>query len=99
MTETEMEKDAGGIGLAYQDDDSTDVPVQANEVIVQKGQRGDRECVFVDVAVVQSIKNKRKEVVDESEDEDDTMLQYCSADEDNSTGHRIPAFGIDDDDE
>ena len=37
----------------------------------------------------------------ESEDEenmtDHTMLQYCSDDEENRSGHRVPCFRINDD--
>ena len=104
-TETEVEKGPGGSGLTYQDDDCTEVPVQAGddsmEVPVQSRVRRDRERVFIDAATVQGIKKRRKVVADghESEDEenrtDHTMLQYCSDDEENRSGHRVPGFGID----
>ena len=48
------------------------------------------------------IKKRRKVVADghESKDEenktDHTMLEYCSDDEENMSGHRVPCFGIDD---
>ena len=99
-----MEKGPGGSGLTYQDDDCTEVPVQASdesmEVSVQRRVRRDREHVLIDAATVEGIKKRRKVVADghESEDEenraDHTMLQYCSDDEKNRSGHRVPGFGI-----
>ena len=107
MTETEVEKGPGDGGLTYQDDDSTEVQLQADddsmEVPVQSRVRRDQECVIVDTATVDGIKKRRKVVADghESEDEenmtDHTMLQYCSDDEENMSGHRFPCFCIDDD--
>jgi hypothetical protein len=105
VTETEMEKDpGGGGGLSYQDEDSAEVPMQPNESNVQTRVRRDRERVLVDAAIVESIKKKRKVVVDGNEMEDDeenvtdeTMTQYFSDGEENRAGHRIPPF--DDDDE
>ena len=62
---------------------------------------GPTKPVLVKAAVVQGMTKKRKVVVDGHErrddEEDDTMLQYASDDEENSTGHRVPGFGIDDD--
>ena len=59
--------------------------------------------MLIDAATVEGIKKRRKVVADghESEDEenmtDHTMLQYCSDDEENRSGHRVPGFGINDD--
>ena len=59
--------------------------------------------MLVDAATVEGIKKRRKVVADghESEDEenmtDHTMLQYCSDDEENRSGHRVPCFRINDD--
>lgn len=85
VTENEIGDGPGGIGLSYQDDDTPEVPVQAQEANVQTRLRRDREGVFVEAAVVERMKKRRKEVVDghESEDDeeigtDDTILQYCS---------------------
>jgi hypothetical protein len=104
VTETELEKGPGGSGLTYQDDDSTEVPMQTKEAHVQSRLRRDRERVLVDAAVVEKIKKRRKEVVVEHDSDDDeqnqtdhTMFQYCEDDEDSRTGHRAPYFGIDDD--
>lgn len=106
-TETEVEKGPAGSGVTYQDDDCTEVPVQADddpmEVQVQSRLRRDWERVLIDAATVEGIKKIRKVVADghASEDEEDrtdhTMLQYCSHDEVNRSGHRVPGFGIDDD--
>ena len=98
MTEHQMEEGAGVRDLAYQDDESTEVPVQAKECNVQTRLRRDRERVLVDAAVVERIKKTRKEVVDvhESGDEDETMLQYHSGDEDERVGHRNHGFDLDD---
>ncbi|KAE8821052.1 hypothetical protein D1007_00894 [Hordeum vulgare] len=52
----------GGIGLSYQDDDTPEVPVQAQEANVQTRLRRDREGVFVEAAVVERMKKRRKEV-------------------------------------
>ncbi|KAE8772707.1 hypothetical protein D1007_55241 [Hordeum vulgare] len=68
------------------------------EVPVQSRVRRDRERVLIDAATVEGIKKIRKVVADghESEDEenmtDHTMLQYCSDDEENRSGHRVPGF-------
>jgi len=107
VTEAEVEKGPGDGGLTYQDDDSTEVQLQADddsmEVPVQSRVRRDQECVIVDTATVDGIKKRRKVVADghESEDEenrtDHTMLQYCSDDEENMSGHRVPCFRINDD--
>ena len=98
VTENQMEEGAGVRDLAYQDDESTEVPVQAKECNVQTRLRRDRERVLVDAAVVERIKKTRKEVVDvhESGDEDETMLQYHSGDEDERVGHRNHGFDLDD---
>ncbi len=97
----------GDGGLTYQDDDSTEVPLQDDddsmEVSVQSRVRRDWERVIVSAATVEGIKKRRKVVADghESEDEenrtDHTILQYCSDDEENRSGHRVPCFRIDDD--
>jgi hypothetical protein len=104
VAENELEKGVGGTGLSYQDDNSTEVPLQTKESHVQSILRRDRECVLVDAVVVQKIKKRRKEVVVEQDVEDEeqnqpdqTMYQYCEDDEGNKTGHRVPVFGIDDD--
>nr|XP_051219843.1 uncharacterized protein LOC127337018 [Lolium perenne] len=104
VAENELEKGVGGTGLSYQDDNSTEVPLQTKESHVQSILRRDRECVLVDAVVVQKIKKRRKEVVVEQDVEDEeqyqpdqTMYQYCKDDEGNKTGHRVPVFGIDDD--
>ena len=86
VIETEVEKGPGGGGLTYQDDDSTEVPLQADadsmEITVQRIVRRYRERVLVDAATVEGIKKIRKVVAEghESEDEenrtDHTMLQY-----------------------
>ena len=90
-TETEVEKGPGGGGLSYQDENSSEVPVQTHEATVQTRLRRDgQDCVRVAAAVVEGIKKKIKVVVDghESDDaaDDDTMLQYCSGDEENRIG-------------
>ncbi|KAE8813431.1 hypothetical protein D1007_09435 [Hordeum vulgare] len=69
------------------------------EVPVQRRVRRDRERVLIDAATVEGITKRRKVVADghESEDEenmtDHSMLQYCSDDEENRSGHRVPGFG------
>ena len=103
VKESEIEKGPGDVGLTYQDENSTEVPVQAHEANVQTRLRRDRqEPVLVDAAIVESIKKKRKVMLDGHESEDDegdhTMLQYCSDGEERRTGHRVPGFGIEDDD-
>ena len=90
--------------MIYQDDDCTEVPVQAGddsmEVPVQSRVRRDRQCVIIDAAIVEGIRKRRKVVADGHEREDEenrthhTMLQYCSDDEKNRSGHRVPGFGI-----
>ena len=107
VTGTEVEKGPGDGRLTYQDDHSTEVPLQADddsmEVPVQSRVRRDRERVIVGAATVEGIKKRRKVVGDEQEREDEenrtdhTMLQYCRDDEENRSGHRVPCFRIDDD--
>lgn len=98
VKEIQTEEGPGVRDLAYQDDESTEVPVQPKESNVQTRLRRDRERVLVDAAVVERSKKRRKEVVDvhESEDEDETMLQYHSDDDDERAGHRNPGFDLDD---
>lgn len=82
-----------------------EVPRQANEANVRTRVRRDRQHVLVDAAVVERIKKRRKEGVvelddDEEENQNDhTLSQYNKDDEENQTGHRVPGFGIHEDDE
>jgi hypothetical protein len=59
VTETDVENRPGGSGLTYQDEDSTEVPVQAKEVDVQTRLRRDRKRVLLDAAVVEKFKKRR----------------------------------------
>jgi hypothetical protein len=104
VTENEMEKGPSGGGLTYQDEDMEEVPIRANESNVRSRLRRDRQSVLVDAAVVERIKKRRKEVVDEHDGEDGeenqtdhTMFQYCEDDEENRAGHRVSRFDIEDD--
>jgi hypothetical protein len=103
VTETDAENRPGGSGLTYQDEDSTEVPVQAKEVDVQTRLRRDRKRVLLDAAVVEQIKKRRVEVAghDNEDDEqnmaDPTMTQYCSDNEENGTARPVPRFNIEDD--
>jgi hypothetical protein len=94
VKETEVEKGLnGGGGLTYQDDDTTEVPVQEKEPSVHTRLRWGRERVLPDAAFVEKIRKRRKEVVEghECEDEgnmvDDTVFQYCTDGEDNRQRH------------
>ena len=100
VTEIDGENGPGGGGLTYQDEkNGSEILVQAREATVQTRLRRDQnDRVRVDAAVVQGIKKQRRVIVDEEEDgADDTMLQYCSDDGEDRTGHGGPRCGIDND--
>lgn len=91
VTETSMEQGPNGSGLTYQDDNSEEVPVRANESIVSNLLRKDQEHSVIDPFVAAKLVKQHNELLDESEDDDDdddTMMQYCSDDEDH-TGHNV----------
>jgi hypothetical protein len=103
VTETDIEKAVGDAGLTHQDEEANQIPLKANETLqpMQTRLRRNQERVLVDAAIVEGMRKKRKVVVGTHEDDevmiDDTMDQYCSDHEDNGSGHRVPACGIDDD--
>lgn len=91
MTETSVEQGPNGSGLNYQDDDSEEVSVRANESIVSNLLRKDQEHYVIDPIVAAKLVKQHIELLDESEEEDghdETMMQYHSDDEDH-TGHNI----------
>jgi hypothetical protein len=102
VTETDVENRPGGSGLTYQDEDSTEVPVQAKETNVQTRLRRDQKHVLLDAAVVEKFKKRRAEVAghdnedDEQNMDDPTMTQYCSGNEENGTARPVPRFNIED---
>ena len=106
---TEVPMQPGGSGRTYQDEDCMEVPMQpVHESMasnVQSRVRRDEVCVLLDAAIVEGIKKKGRVVVDGHGNEDDedmddhTSFQYCSDDEENRTGDRVPGFGIDDEDD
>ena len=71
MTETSVEQGPNGSGLNYQDDDSEEVSVRANESIVSNLLRKDQEHYVIDPIVAAKLVKQHIELLDESEEEDD----------------------------
>jgi hypothetical protein len=90
-TVTESEAGHDVAGLSYQDDDSTEAPVQDKEETPRSRLRRAHERVLVGDVLVEKMKKGRKEVVAEEIDDDvenntnETMYQYCSGDDENRT--------------
>jgi hypothetical protein len=80
---TEIEQGPGVAGLSYQDEDSSQVPVQETEGTARSRTRSDQERVLLEKVVVDKLKKRSKEVFpEEIEEVDQTMYQYCSDDDD-----------------
>lgn len=77
VTEAETEKE-----LTYQDDDCTQCPVQENEPIPENLHADDGECHTVPASVVENARNQVDDVNCESDEDDETYMQYCSDNED-----------------
>ncbi|XP_071680378.1 uncharacterized protein [Lolium perenne] len=83
----ENEQGPGVAGLSYQDEDSSQVPVQEKEGTARSRTRSDQERVLLEKVIVDKLKKRSKEVVpEEIEEVDQTMYQYCSDDDDDDDG-------------
>nr|XP_051202323.1 uncharacterized protein LOC127315924 [Lolium perenne] len=79
----ENEQGPGVAVLSYQDEDSSQVPVQEKEGTAQSRTRSDQERVLLEKVIVDKLKKRSKEVVpEEIEEVDETMYQYCTDDDD-----------------
>lgn len=87
----ENEQGPGVAVLSYQDEDSSQVPVQEKEGTARSRTRSDQERVLLEKVIVDKLKKHSKEVVpEEIEEVDQTMYQYCSDedDDDDDGGNR-----------
>jgi hypothetical protein len=79
----ENEQGPGVAVLSYQDEDSSQVPVQEKEGTARSRTRSDQERVLLEKVIVDKLKKHSKEVVpEEIEEVDQTMYQYCSDEDD-----------------
>ncbi|XP_071685419.1 uncharacterized protein [Lolium perenne] len=89
----ENEQGPGVAGLSYQEEDSSQVPVQEKEGTARSRTRSDQEHVLLEKVIVDKLKKQSKEVVpEEIEEVDQTMYKYSSDDDDdggNRTRNRL----------
>nr|XP_051215266.1 uncharacterized protein LOC127332988 [Lolium perenne] len=86
--------------LSYQDEDSSQVPVQEKEGTARSRTRSDQEHVLLEKVIVDKLKKRSKEVVPkEIEEVDETMYQYCTDDDDDDGGNRTRNRPVSEEDE